>query len=342
MGSSARKKAEKKKDFQKPKYKVGKDKPKASNFTDTSFKAKSIVMGHQSLSTDAPDVAQQFKHSLSLASSSRSDKQRRESLAYLTSQLSSQPPINPVGTHAVLAKLLPLISDSSTPVRAQLLKLLRSLPQDEVRHSIEHAVMYIRAGMTHLSSDISNDALGVMEWLLDVADDELVTCPGGWVKTLNTFCAMMGWAVATSNGGWTSGARGTLKAKDAQTLARQITALSKFLGAGFKNEDVGDTDSSEYWDNLYRIPRAPNAFDYLNLSGARRDEEGEMYSSREARQQAFNRRFLDPMMKGLDKAKKEGGATGRAASTLEQTLLDGMQDFEPSTAMDTQDLLDLW
>jgi len=57
MGSSARKKAEKKKDFQvdpvpllnssanpdisqKPKYKVGKDKPKASNFTDTSFKAK--------------------------------------------------------------------------------------------------------------------------------------------------------------------------------------------------------------------------------------------------------------------------------------------------------------
>ncbi|KAJ6443969.1 meiotically up-regulated protein [Purpureocillium lavendulum] len=341
MGSSARKKAEKKKDFKKPKYKVGKDKPKASNFTDTSFKAKSIVMGHQSLSTEAPDVIQQFKHNLSLASSSRSDKQRRESLAYLTSQLSSEPPTNPVGTHAILTKLLPLISDSSTPVRAQLLKLLRTLPEEEVSHSIDRAVMYIRAGMTHLSTDISNDALGVMEWLLDVADDELVTCPGGWVKTLNTFCAMMGWAVSTSSGGWTSGARGTLKAKDAQTLARQIAALAKFLEAGFKNDDVGQTDSAEYWDNLYRIPRAPNAFDFLNLSGARRDEEGEMYSSREARQQVFSRKFLEPMMKGLDKAKKEGGATGRAASTLEQTLLDGMKDFEPSTALDTQDLLDL-
>lgn len=40
MGSSDRKKKEKKKDFQKPKLKVGKTKPKASNFTDTSFQSK--------------------------------------------------------------------------------------------------------------------------------------------------------------------------------------------------------------------------------------------------------------------------------------------------------------
>lgn len=40
MGSSAKRKKEKKKDFQKPKLKVGKTKPKADNFTDTSFKAK--------------------------------------------------------------------------------------------------------------------------------------------------------------------------------------------------------------------------------------------------------------------------------------------------------------
>ncbi|POR32553.1 Pre-rRNA-processing protein IPI1 [Tolypocladium paradoxum] len=342
MGSSAKKKAEKKKDFQKPKYKVGKTKPKASNFTDTSFKAKAIVMGQQSLSTDAPDVVQQFKHTLSLASSSRSDKQRREALAYLTSQLSTEPPTNPVGTHALLAKLLPLVSDSSTPVRLQLLKLFRTLPENEVKHSVEHAIMYIRAGMTHLSSDISNDSLGVMEWLLDVADDELVTCPGGWVKTLSTFCAMMGWAVSSSTGGWTSGARAGLKARDAQTLARQIAALTKFLQAGFKKETSQVTQAARYWDNLYRLPRAPNVFEYLNLSGARRDEEGEMYSNREARQQVFHRRFLDPMMNGVDKSKKECGATGRAASALDQILREGMSDFEPTTAMDTQDLLNLW
>jgi hypothetical protein len=40
MGSSAKKKAEKKKDFKKEKLKVGKQKPKPTNLTDTSFRAK--------------------------------------------------------------------------------------------------------------------------------------------------------------------------------------------------------------------------------------------------------------------------------------------------------------
>lgn len=39
-GASAKRKKEKAKDFQKPKLKVGKAKPKASNATDTSFRAK--------------------------------------------------------------------------------------------------------------------------------------------------------------------------------------------------------------------------------------------------------------------------------------------------------------
>ncbi|PHH87555.1 hypothetical protein CDD83_8696 [Cordyceps sp. RAO-2017] len=342
MGSSTRKKKEKKKDFQKPKYKVGKTKPKASNHTDTSFKSKGIVLGHQSLSTDAPDADQQFKHSLSLASSSRSDKQRREALAYLTSQLSADSSANPVGTGALLTKVIPLVSDSSTPVRSQLLKLLRTLPEEEVKFSVEKVIMYVRAGMTHLSSDISNDSLGVLEWLLDVANDELIVCPGGWVKTLSTFCAMMGWVLSSSTGGWTAGARAGLKATDAQTLGRQITALSRFLEAGFRAETAQDTQQSEYWANLHRLPRLPNAFDYLNLSGERRDEEGEMYSNREARQQVFHRRFLEPVSKGIERAKKEGGAAGRAATLLDQILQQGISDYEPSTAMDTQDLLDLW
>ncbi|KAG6027790.1 hypothetical protein E4U41_000835 [Claviceps citrina] len=326
----------------KPKYKVGKTQAKASNFTDTSFKSKAIVMGHQSLSTDAPDNVQQFKHNLSLASSSKSDKQRREALAFLTSQLSTSPPTNPVGTNALLKKLLPLVSDNSTPVRAQLIKLLRALPEDDVKHGVEHASMYIRAGMTHLSADISNDSLGVMEWLLDVAASELVNCPGGWVKTLNTFCAMMGWAVASSDGGWTSAARTSMRPKDAQTLARQINALSKFLQAGLTDEPSENKVIPQYWDTLYKISRAPNAFDYLNLSGTRRDEEGEMYSNQEARQHVFHRRFLEAMTKGLDQAKKEGGATGRAASSMEQSLKGAMAGVEWSTAMDVQDLLDLW
>lgn len=306
--------------------------------------ASAIVMGQQSLSTTAPDIVQLFKHNLSLASSSRSDKQRKDALSYLTSQLSAMPPCNPVGTGTILTKLLPLISDSATPVRSQLLKLLRALPQDEVKPVVDHAIMFIRAGMTHLSTDISNDALSAMDWLLDAADDELVTCPGGWVKTLSTFCAIMGWTVTTISKGWTSGAgaRSTMKAKDAQSHARRIASLTKFLEAGFKPELAPTDEASQYWDNLYRIPRSTNPFEYLNLSGARRDEDGEMYADRQARKHVFQRRFYDSMLKGIEQSKKEGGVAGRAVSALDDLLKEAMKDYDGSSAFDSKDMLDLW
>ncbi|PON28567.1 hypothetical protein TGAM01_v202414 [Trichoderma gamsii] len=344
MGSSAKKKKEKKKDFQKPKYKVGKAAPKASNFTDTSFKSRAIVMNQQSLSTAAPDAVQQFKHNLSLASSSRNDKQRRDALAYLTSQLSSQPPVNPVGTNNILLKVLPLISDSSTPVRSQLLKLLRALPKDQAKHSVREAITFIRAGMTHLSADISSDSLGVMEWLLDVAEDELVAIPGGWFKTLKTFCIIMGWSLSSSAAGWTSAPGSGLRAKDAQVLARQISILTRFIRVGLKPPTPVPWSPQDYWDNLYRIPRDPHAFEYLNLYGERRDEESEMYASPESRQGVLARKFMEPITKGIDKAKKEGGAVGRAVAGLDQVLTDGMRDYNGSDSqlMTDQWLLDLW
>ncbi|WYZ39158.1 hypothetical protein EsH8_III_001072 [Colletotrichum jinshuiense] len=339
MGSSMRKKKEKAKDFAKPKFKVGKAKVKPANFTDTSFKAKSITMGQQSLGIEAPDSGTQFKHSLSLASTSRAEKQRKEALAHLTSQVSSDN--NPVGTATVLSRLLPLISDASGPVRNQLLKLFRSLPEAEVKHHAEKCIMYIRAGMTHLSTDISNDSLSVLEWLLEVAEDETVSCPGGWVKTLNSFCALMGWTVKTSTG-WTSAPKTGLRTKDAQSHARQVAVLARFLHAGLKPELAAPSNPNAYYDNMYRMPRTPNPFSYLNLFGTRRDEEAEMYNDRESRQRVFHRRFLDSFTRGVEQAKKEGGATGRSAVALDQALKEGMDGYEPTSAVDPQDLLDLW
>jgi pre-rRNA-processing protein IPI1 len=300
-------------------------------------------MTKQSLAETAPDASQQFNHYLSLAAGSKSDKQRRDALAYLTSQLLSKPPNNPVGTYGILAKLLPLISDISAGVRTQLLKLLRALPEFEVQNHAEMAAMYIRAGMTHVSSDISGDALSVLEWLLDVACDELVSCPGGWVKTLNSFCAIMGWSVA-GNSGWSSAPKSTMRAKDAVSHAKQLSTLATFLRAGLKAEAVCPRGQTDYWDNLYRTPRASDPFSYLNLFGKRRDEEGEMYGDREARHQIFMKRYYGLISTGTEKAKKEGGAAGRSATVLDQVLRDGMDSNAGGSLVevDAQDLLGLW
>lgn len=254
--------------------------------------------------------------------------------------------MNPVGTHTLLSRLLPLMSDSSTPVRSQLLKLVKTLPPDQVRHDVEAAAMFIRLGMANLSADISNDSLGFMEWLLDSAGEDLVSCPGGWVKTLKTFAAMLGWLTSTGKDGWSSGGRGTIvKGKASLNQARTIDTLSHFLRAGFASDKESADEDGGKWDYLYRISRDPNAFAYLNLTGLRRDEDGEMYADRDSRQRVFHRRFLGSFEKGIEVVKKEGGTAGRAVSNLEALLQseeDGMGDYEPSGAIETEDLLELW
>ncbi len=188
-----------------------------------------------------------------------------------------------MGTPGLLAKLLPLVSDGSASVRAQLLKLLRALPRPEVRPAAERIVLYVRAGLTHLSSEIRDDALNVMEWLLDTAGDEVVSCPGGWMKTLNSFGAAMGWGggMAAGSKGWSSAPKTPFgAAKGGQSYARQITVLSKFLEAGFRPEPPAPYNPCAHWDSLGRIPRASNPFGYLNLFGSPRDEDGEMYAER--------------------------------------------------------------
>ncbi|KAI0397714.1 Rix1 complex component [Xylariaceae sp. FL0594] len=338
MGSSNRKKKEKKKDFQKPKLKVGKSKPKASNFTDTSFSSKSIVL-QQQLSEIAPDVIERFNHQLSLTSS-RTDTQRRDALSYITGQLSTNPPTNPVGTSTLLQKVLPLMPDSSRSVRSQLLKLLRQIPADEVRPHLQKAMLYIRGAMTHLSQDIKDDGLNYLEWILDVAGEELVASPGCWVKPLKDFMSVLGWIVSSSetisgNGGWTSAPRTTFGSKKfGHSFPRQITVLAKFLELGFKRETSSSWTPGDWAGGINLTPRTPDPFGYLGLFKPPRDEDGEIYRNREDRQEIFSRRFMDAVEAGVEMAKKEGGAAGRAAALLDQVLRDGMDDFERSTRID--------
>ncbi|KAE9379995.1 hypothetical protein N431DRAFT_325150 [Stipitochalara longipes BDJ] len=340
MGSSARKKKEKKKDFQATKLKVGKTKAKPDNFTDTSFKAKSIVVNQQSLTTSAPSSSSQFAHYLSLASSSRSDTQRKDALSYLTTQLSSAP-VNrplPLPTSILLPKLLPLILDGSSSVRAQLLKFVRLLPASDVGDRAESALLYTRAGMTHLAAEIRVDALAILEWLLEVAKEDVVSCPGGWVKTMKSFMSMMGWASSSGSSKWTSASKASF-GKAGKAFPRQLLILAQFLKAGLvESEEVREVKSGGMFPLVdvekHMIPTRSNAFAHLNLFGSSRDEEGEMYIDREDRQRVFQKLFQPAVEAGMANAKKEGGEAGRAAAVLAKVLKEGMADY--SGVDDTQ------
>lgn len=231
-----------------------------------------------------------------------------------------------MGTSGVLTKVLPLVSDSSAAVRTRLLGLFRAMPPSEVQPNVEKILMYVRGAMAHLAKDIRNEAVNVLEWLVEVAGDEVVSCPGGWLKTLNSFSSMLGWnpsvGVSMSVKGWTTSIQTTLvvSKRIPEAQARHIQVLAQFLAAGFRAEKPTPYTTQAYWDNIYRLPATPNPFGYLNLFGTPRDEDSEMYPDRASRMRVFDAKWRAAITSGMEGAKKEGGVVGRSAAALDKAL----------------------
>ncbi|GIZ38874.1 hypothetical protein CKM354_000227300 [Cercospora kikuchii] len=332
MGSSAKKKKEKKADFAKPKLKVGKARPKNTNATDTSFSAKSIVLKQQSLSEGTRDAAALFHHNLSLLSS-RNETQRRDALTYLITAVAAAPSGNfPKPASDVLVKVSPLILDGNSAVRGQVLKLLKLLPAGQLGN-LEQTVLYTRAGLSHLSNDIRLTALDVLDWLLETNGEAVVSQAGGWVKTLQTFQNLLSWQGTSSSGVVQNGNWSATKTKtnlgSNKLLVHQLSTLAHFINAGLVRPPPDLQAEARRAAALFPLCQADshllskrsNPFGYLNLFGAPRDVESEVYDAPEERMNVF----LDLNMHGafqfgVQEAKREGGEVGRAASAVDKAL----------------------
>lgn len=232
----------------------------------------------------------------------------------------------PLPTAILLPNLLPLILDGSSSVRKQLIKLLRCLPAEDVRDRVESALLYARAGMTHLAEEIRSDTVDLVQWLVEIAGLETVSSPGGWVKMLVAFMSMMGWARTCGDSKWTAASRSTF-GKAGKALPKQMIVLSQFLSVGLRDEATlaGEISSQSKWSGIWDterhlFPQKSDAYAHLNLFGSTRDEESKMYRDREDRQRIFAKRFLKDIEQGVESARKEGGEAGRAAAILSKTL----------------------
>jgi pre-rRNA-processing protein IPI1 len=340
MAKSAKAKKEKQKDFQKQKLKVGKTRPKASNVTDTSFKARSINVLHQSLNEAAPSTASQFAHHLSLLSH-KSESQRKESLSHLTTTLQSDEHSDvqlPLPASAILPKVQPLLLDASGAVRTQCVKFLSAMPDVAVQSNAEQLLLYARAGNTHLSVRIQLTGLDVLEWLLNVAGQDVVSCPGGWLKTLNCLLIVLNWKdlsdpVQTSMSGWkkTSMNQRTSRSEDDEKLrTRQLQVLALLLEKGLSEvkgpsgiedrENISKRTFPYFLYHEHQIPKQRNPYGYLNLFGPVRDEESEQYQDREERARVFSKYAANDIQIGIERTKQEGGGIGRAAMVVERVI----------------------
>ncbi|KAF7193960.1 Pre-rRNA-processing protein ipi1 [Pseudocercospora fuligena] len=323
MGSSAKKKKEKKADFQKAKLKVGKARPKNTNATDTSFQAKSIVLKQQNLSEGSRDATALFDHNLSLLTS-RTDIQRRDALIYLTTVVAASPNTLPRPASQILEKAQPLMIDGSSSVRSQLLKLLTVLPADQLG-DLSRTLLFARNGMTHLSNDIRLDALDIFDWLMATNGEAAVSVAGGWVKTLGTFQTVLSWQDAAQdapavNGNWSAAKTTKSSLGSNKLLVHQLNSLSRLLTVGLKRTPVDLQAQAKraaelfpLWQtDAHMVSKKSNPYAYLNLFGPPRDVESEVYDDAEERANVFVEVGLDQIFRtGVQEAKKEGGENKR-------------------------------
>lgn len=232
----------------------------------------------------------------------------------------------------MLPTLLPLILDASNNVRTQLLKLLRTLPRNDVEDHVGQLLPYVRAGMTHLAADIRVSAVEILSWMVEAAGGQVVACAGGWIKTLNCFLSVLGWHTEESSR-WSSNRASFGKSgSQGRPMVKVLGTLAEFLEAGIGQPAALSDDISAEGDRVsswpfplcqtaqHMLTESSTPYTYLNLYGQPRDEEGEMYETREDRYRVFSSRFLPAIERGIKSAREEGGELGRASSGVSKVL----------------------
>lgn len=209
------------------------------------------------------------------------------------------------------------------------MKLLAALPETAIKPNSETLLLYSRAAITHLSVRIQLTGLDILEWLLNIAGDQVVSGSGGWLKTLNCLLVALSWkdlSVSKSDKGWvkSSVVARTSKSEDNEKLRmRLLVVLSVMLEKGL-GETKGLKEDQRHFPYFmyqeYGTLKHSNPYGYLNLFGSVRDEESEQYRDVEDRGRIYSHLISKDVVLGMEKAKKEGGGIGRAAMGVERVL----------------------
>ncbi|CAI2181828.1 19975_t:CDS:10 [Funneliformis geosporum] len=173
-------------DFKKPKLKVGKKKPQASNFTDTSFKSRAISLPIQSITEDKSneitnsrnltlnEILTQLKH--------YNPGMRKDAILGLKDYFN----VNP---HILSQSLSSVDKFVRTTLLSFFTEILISIDKSELRPFLPLLIIYTCSAMTHIYEDIRVDAIKFMELWLNIAPDIIVD--GFWQRVLPNYIGLL-------------------------------------------------------------------------------------------------------------------------------------------------------
>ncbi|KAL9106304.1 MAG: hypothetical protein Q9227_008639 [Pyrenula ochraceoflavens] len=359
MGSSARKRREKKKDFQPVLNPPIKPTPlSALNVPPLPHSSPLLPLTPQrtalslstplSTSSSSSSSSQHLLKHISLLSSP-SPATRLTSLSTLSNSTS---PV-PLPTLSILSSAIPLLLDANPKIRAELRRFLRrKVPLEELADYVGGAgggggvVMYVRAGLTHLSAGIRSDAVKLLGWLLDgshhqhqhqhrdqrggeggevgagVGREMVESRGGGFVKVTRAFVAMLGWTM--SDGAHVGNAGGEADAEAVRVFGRwlEVGLLQPEDGGDREGESWDDgTGLVDYWAHCVQRGGRTDVYGYLGLFGGGGEGEEEMMMEDVGQRVAwFGREIRGPVAGGVEGCRKVGGEVGRAAGEVAKVM----------------------
>lgn len=359
MGSR-RKKAEKQKDFNKKKLKVGKTAAKADNHTDTSFKAKTISLPNQGLnkSTSSNDNVQKkeeldLNHHLALTKH-HSATTRKEVLIYLEQHL----PSNPSLYKQILNSITPMIHDSSLNVQTALISLFNECGEKQhglLSLHVRSVVLFILSAMTHIQPVIRNGATKFLQVLITYASTALIK--SYFIKIMKSYFHLLNWTLSNDKKSMSlaittgSAIGGTTK----KARIGHLHVLHAFLKAAlFEDETVEsnfniDTITIHPLTYKYLIPDVPQPFTSLKLFTTElptiQRSQNSNYSLQDldtlsaddlqTRRKVMQDVFMKPVLNNLNSLIKEGGEVGKEA----HSILSLLKDFEASMIKEKEDMV---
>jgi pre-rRNA-processing protein IPI1 len=208
--ASKRKKKEKQKDFVKAKLKVGKTAQKPDNYTDTSFRAKTISLPNQSIASNASSGSSSasfgsssgvslatLTHQLSLTKH-HSPNTRKEVLIYLQTHL----PSNPSYYKNIMTSVLPLILDEDKDVRKALMALISAIATKQpglIELHLRTMILFILSAMSHIVPNIRTTSTHFLKIVVENSHGNLLN--SYFVKIMRNYFVLMGWSMNEQDAG---------------------------------------------------------------------------------------------------------------------------------------------
>lgn len=189
MGSTRKSKL-KKKDFVKPKLKVGKS-TTAANATNTEFKAKRITLSRTSLNSSTDD---NYSRKLSLLKKSTTNVNSRQEI--LTEIVSSLQKNQDLPIDAILSTIRILFVDQSKKVRSlarESLSLIIKSNENLVSLNHDSLMLFLYSAMTHLKPTIRSDSIHILQLIFSNDNLRALTLSNHWIRLWNNLLVLLNW-----------------------------------------------------------------------------------------------------------------------------------------------------